>query len=633
MKRAILILLFSTLFLGGSSFVLAVSCTPITSLYPTSLDTFAANDCIPSGWANQLEKTIGVTNSTVTSSITYTANLANTVISTATPFFYINGGRTDSYTANGSFAYPFKSLSSAIASSTGYAGYVYNLTPGTYVDGAPDTFTTSPFAIQGNESTYVAPSGVTFPGSFDIYDLTIVGNVTESDNLLTFIHQFNNGVITGNLTLAGLATLSNMAFPTTSSIISALPGSLVNIVGTDMNNTVQSSGTVNIDDDALIGSSSLPLVNSTAGTVNMLGATLINTGSGGGIVINNGATSTPNNINSISIGVNSSSPGSTIKTGTSATVICNVTGLTNFFGTFIAPSGTNFPPCYDESRAVLNAFSVGTSTQLSSGTLLSGTVNLPNIPINSFLATDANHNIVATGTPASSTTTPGGNNNTVQFNNGGNFGGISEATYNTSTDQTKFTASSSPAYGNSISTGGVVNITGTNTTSSSFVVTSNQGVSQGGRMVVFNQQNPLDPQDAVLIQSNASGSTPLNVKSWATGKGGIKIEQETTSSDANASGLSIDVGAGGGGTAAQGMRIDATNGGTSGPGLTVLNNGKQEFQVISQSSSTATTTIKFGSANVATCLELEDSTGTTLWYLTITGGALQATTTKPTICL
>lgn len=203
---------------------------------------------------------------------------------------------------------------------------------------------------------------------------------------------------------------------------------------------------------------------------------------------------------------------------------------------------------------------------------------------------------------------------------------------NNTSGQTQFIANAIGGYGNSISLGGLVNITGTNTTSTSLVVTSNQGANQNGRLAVFNQQNALDPQDAVLIISNASGSTPLNVQSFATGKGGIKIEQKTTAGDANAASLSIDGGSGGGGTSAQGIRVDATNGGTGGAGITVLNNGKQEFQVLSGSSSTASTTIKFGSANVATCLELEDSTGTTLWYLTITANAFLATTTKPAVC-
>jgi len=429
-KSLISALLFISLLLAARSSALAVSCTPVSSVYPAALDTFVANNCIPSGWANQLEQTIGATNSGVTSSITYQLNQISTQLITSSPIFYINGARTDSYTPNGSYALPFKTISSAIASSTGFSGYAYNLYPGTYVDGPPDTFSTSPFLINGNESTFVTPSGATLPGSFDIYDLTWVGNVTESDNSLTFIHQFNNGVITGNLTLAGLALLNGMAFPTTTSTISALQGSLVNIVGSSLNGTVQSSGTLNIDDDALIGSSSQPLVNSTAGTANMLGVTLINTGSGGGIVINNGATSTPNNINSVSIVVNSSTSGSTIKTGSAATVVCNVTGLTNLAGTFIAPSGTNFPPCYDESRAVLNAFSVGTSTQPSSGTLLSGTINLPSLAINSFLATDANHNLIATGTPAGGTG-GGANNATGTVNSGAVFSGANTLVSNT----------------------------------------------------------------------------------------------------------------------------------------------------------------------------------------------------------
>jgi hypothetical protein len=112
--------------------------------------------------------------------------------------------------------------------------------------------------MNGNESTYVPASGVTFPGSFDIYDLTIAGNVVESDNSLTFIHQFNNGVITGNTTLAGLATLNGMALTGTETPVTTLTvlgGALTNVVGSIVYNQINAYGILNLNDDQVQSSS------------------------------------------------------------------------------------------------------------------------------------------------------------------------------------------------------------------------------------------------------------------------------------------------------------------------------------------------------------------------------------------
>lgn len=474
MKKFLSLFISGLILFSGINFTVAHALT-CTNTFPATLNNYITGQCIPASWGNALEAAIGVTGSNVTSSLEYqVANISSSSILTAityfsktTAVFYIDSNRTDTYVANGSSMFPFKTISAAIASSTGYPAYAYILSPGTYVDGAPDVWPSQPFIIQGNESTYVPASGATFPGSFDIFDLTIAGNVIESDNSLTFIHQFNNGVITGNLTLAGLATLSGMAFPTATSSITILAGALVNIEGTNLNNTVVSSGTLNLNDDGVEGSSALPLINSIGGSLNILGATIINTGSGGAIAISNGATSTPNNISSASIVVNSSTIGSTISAGSAATIVCTITQLSNLSGTYIAPTGSNFLPCFDEAHSILGGFSVGTNTVTSNQTTLNQTVNLPLLAANSLLQTNASGSIAATSTvivrtengcfgtcfivagnnvnittTTTSTVVNVTNNNTaagvsgdVQINGGGVFGVNSGVfTYATSTD-------------------------------------------------------------------------------------------------------------------------------------------------------------------------------------------------------
>jgi hypothetical protein len=74
MKKLSLFLLAFLFFFGAKSLSASAACTPISSTYPGSLDTFVANDCIPSSWANQLEQKLGITSSSVTSSLDYQIN-------------------------------------------------------------------------------------------------------------------------------------------------------------------------------------------------------------------------------------------------------------------------------------------------------------------------------------------------------------------------------------------------------------------------------------------------------------------------------------------------------------------------------------------------------------------------------
>ena len=325
------------------------------------------------------------------------------IIATSTGWVTIDGQGGNSL-QTGSVNFPYHSISGALASAVSSAAYAYNLIPNTtYIDGAPDTFPSVPFQLQGNEATYVPASGVTFPGSFDIYDLTIVGNVTESDNSLNFIHQFNNGVISGNLTLAGNATLNGMAVIGTTSTISTLAGSLVNLEGSlDYAHIIANGIQTNLNDDFIqistTTSNSLPYAitsTSTGAIVPVNGLTLINTGAnGGGFYLQNGATSTPNILTNLSILVNSSTPGSTINCGSSACVVGNVVGMTNLTGTFIPPTGSNWVPFYDEDRSVLNTLSVGTSTITSNPLYVVGNANFATLTPSALVGTDANRNLV-----------------------------------------------------------------------------------------------------------------------------------------------------------------------------------------------------------------------------------------------
>lgn len=337
-----------------------------------------------------------ITAGTGISTTTAGSGVKVTSIGTTTATLWVDGNRTVS-NQTGTIEQPFETLSGLIAGlPTGVAGYAINMAPASYVDGAPVTFPNLPTYISGNESTYVAPSGITIPNSFDIYDLSIIGNITDSDTGLSSIHQFTNGFIQGNVTAAGLTTFSAMSTANTG-IINALSGSFMGFIASNINDQIEDSGVMNINTSQVTRTDSsnyAVAATSTYSELFMNGVTLMNFGTGGGIDVNNGATSTPNLISNVSIVTN----GTSITAGNAATVVCN-DQFNNTSGTLVAPTGTNFIPCYDESRDILNTLTLAALAT----------------PAGSFLAVNASGQVIATTAPSGSGSGTVGTGTTGQF--------------------------------------------------------------------------------------------------------------------------------------------------------------------------------------------------------------------------
>ena len=162
--------------------------------------------------------------------LTSTENGANSLADINQNFSYLNNpltteihidsNRTDTYIEIGSMSSPYKSISHAVTAmnASSYGSFVIRLAPGTYTESSSVTFPSKPVVLYGQGSTFVAVGGVTFPKQFDIYDLTIVGNVTQSDTSLTTIHNFQSGYIQGSLTVSGLCAFNGMATDTSGTI-------------------------------------------------------------------------------------------------------------------------------------------------------------------------------------------------------------------------------------------------------------------------------------------------------------------------------------------------------------------------------------------------------------------------------
>ena len=161
----------------------------------------------------------------------------------------------------------------------------------------------------------------------------------------------------------------------------------------------------------------------------------------------------------------------------------------------------------------------------------------------------------------------------------------------------------------STSAGGALNLDNSGSQGAGAVLYSNQGAGALGRLLVVNQDNPANPQNAVRIQNSGTATTvailhdpaggagdssaeavdivstnpldtTLGVRGREEGRGTVKITHEKPArSDANAAALSIALT--GAGTAAQGIFIgnDAGNP-TTGPLLNIRNGGPDARRLV-----------------------------------------------------
>lgn len=168
--------------------------------------------------------------------------------------------------------------------------------------------------------------------------------------------------------------------------------------------------------------------------------------------------------------------------------------------------------------------------------------------------------------------------------------------------------------GNSTSTGGAINLNNTGNDGAGAVFYSDAGASADGHLVVSRINNAAFTQsayygsyagvgdlmnlvnvgtgslnNALTATSTNTAASTINISGVELNHGTVKIAHTGTGTDANAAGLSIDLK--GTGTAAQGIFIDATEGGTTGTPIHIQNNGDTKLTV----GPTGSITIKTGS--------------------------------------
>lgn len=172
---------------------------------------------------------------------------------------------------------------------------------------------------------------------------------------------------------------------------------------------------------------------------------------------------------------------------------------------------------------------------------------------------------------------------------------------NQAANQAGLTVTGSGTTPTSTSVGGIVNVDNSGNSGAGLVVFSSQAAPLGRLLVArassatfsqtvafFQQAGTGHALHADLTQTNSATASALNVTSAnaansaifvsgvETGRGTLKVTHTGTGTDASAACVSLDIA--GSGTAAQGIFIDATGGGTTGDLMDLRNNGNQLFK-------------------------------------------------------
>lgn len=286
--------------------------------------------------------------------------------------YYVDGNRADTYTSTGTISAPYKTIGAAMTAITSAApaAFALHIAPATYVENV--TVSAFPATIMGKGATIVG--NLSASKQYDIWDLNIIGNVTQSDVSLTVNHAMNNCYVQGNITTSGLAIFNGLA--TASGTITVSAGSTVPFLGCFLATRIVNSGTVYFDNSNLtITDNTNYAITSTANGSLFYGGVckVVNLGTGGGINIsNNAAITQPNEISSIDVVVGGTDKGITCGSGYAILSDYNIFGSS---GQFYA-TGTNLVPTARSGGILFPGATSGVTTVIPTA-VASGTITIP----------------------------------------------------------------------------------------------------------------------------------------------------------------------------------------------------------------------------------------------------------------
>jgi len=279
---------------------------------------------------------------------------------TTTTTLYVDVNRVDTYTANGSISYPYKTISAAVTAGNALVmAYSLEIAAGTYTDASVSTIA-YPCVIHGNQSTYTVGSGggtLTLSNTFSIYGLNLVGNLAQTNTTQANFTAIQNCNIYGNLTLSGsFSTFQSHVFGNGSanSLITVNSTAMATFSNTILGTQTAScyarivnSGYLLLLDTILYANDSTyyAVTSSAVGSTMSLSAFIVNNaGTGGGVNCANSATTLQNEIVNTEVFINGTTNG--ITCGTAYTYMDVIKVFNTNTGLAVLPTGSNIQSSY-----------------------------------------------------------------------------------------------------------------------------------------------------------------------------------------------------------------------------------------------------------------------------------------------
>ena len=279
-----------------------------------------------------------------------------------TTTLYVDVNRGDTYIANGSVQYPYKTISAAVTAGNVLAvPFSLEIAAGTYTDASVATIA-YPVVIHANNSTYTVGSGagtLTLSDKFSIYGLKLIGNLVQSNTSQAIFCALQNTEIYGNLTVSGsFSTLQSRVFGNgaANSLITVNSTAMATfsntILGAQVANTyarIANSGYLLLLESELFANdnSNYALTSSAVGsTITLSTAIITNAGTGGGVNCANSATNlgTQNEIVNTEVFINGATNGITCGTAYSYLDIYKIFNTAT--GLAVAATGSNLQSSY-----------------------------------------------------------------------------------------------------------------------------------------------------------------------------------------------------------------------------------------------------------------------------------------------
>ncbi|MDE2233391.1 MAG: hypothetical protein KGJ90_04755, partial [Patescibacteria group bacterium] len=218
MKKIFLALILAAL--GGALTGFTAQAITCSTVFPTSLDNYTAGQCIPSAWANALESAIGVTNSSVVTSLEYKVGQAITTTTGNWAGTWQSKNPSDFLSSSTAYISSVVSANGFITTSTN--GTVETITASTSpiypqitVSGTTTLSTLTSELLRADGNHNVAFAGISSPLNFDGTTLSCPTCLTSA------ITSINNGAGSGGNYSILAGTNITITTTTTSTVINS----------------------------------------------------------------------------------------------------------------------------------------------------------------------------------------------------------------------------------------------------------------------------------------------------------------------------------------------------------------------------------------------------------------------------